>query len=96
MESRDYQSLDGILPIAISSEVELVSFKKKLKSFFCGRLSSVFNQDYIRSYELVCSKRRQYCHTLFLLTFFSSEDFLFLLGSREWVSVRGWLGAEFI
>ena len=48
------------LPIAIRSEVELhvVSFKKKLKSFFSNRLSSVFNQDDIRFYKLVCVK----CH----------------------------------
>ena len=35
--------------IALGSEVELVSFEKKLKSFYYSRLSLVFNQDDIRS-----------------------------------------------
>ena len=43
------------LPIAIRSEVELVSVNKRLNFFlFYYRLSSVFNQDDIHSYKLVC------------------------------------------
>ena len=44
--------------IAIRSEVDIVPFKKKLKSFIYNRLSSVFNQDDIHSYKLVCPKCR--------------------------------------
>ena len=52
-------NLWNALPIAIRSEVQLVPFKKKLKSFFYNRLSSVFNHDDIRSYKLVCPKYRR-------------------------------------
>ena len=55
---------------------KLVPFKKKLKSFFYNRLSSVFNRDDIRSYRLVCPKcRRANSNTLFLLI---SQYFSFL------------------
>ena len=66
------------LPIAIRSEVELhvVSFKKKLNSFFSNRLTSIFNQDDIRFYKLVCVKCHHPNTTLFLLTFFSEYFFL--------------------
>ena len=52
-------NLWSALPFAIRSEVKLVPFKKKLKSFFCNRLSSGFNRDDIRSYKLVCPKCRR-------------------------------------
>ena len=45
-------------PIAIRSEVDIVPFKKKLKSFIYNRISSVFNQDDIHSYKFVCLKCR--------------------------------------
>ena len=65
------------LPVAIRSEVKVVPFKKKLKSYFYERLSTVFYQDNIRSYKLVCLECRRantvihcYCYFFLLLYFF--------------------------